>query len=299
MSYSAFRYNYAIVCRVPNSFSDRGIKDEGRQIAIEEARTQHRQLVDTLRKCEVNIIELQEDEDYRDCCCVEDCAIIIGAVALIARPGLKSRQGETKEIRRVLKNDMKLRIAEITNPDALLDGGDVLFTGKEILVGVGHNTNEKGANAVAEAFPEYFVIPIYMDKVQALHLKSVCSMAGKSVIAMSTSKDGEEILKQIRERAQFSYEVLKLETDAAANMLYINGRLVHRTREEINDNSMSVLDEKILYPKHQVCVTELEKARAALSSLVLLIQKEKRPRKIVSNLVDEDMEKYATIKTMK
>ena len=60
---------------------------------------------------------------------------------------------------------------------------------------MGHNTNEKGAIAVAEAFPEYFVIPIYMEKLQALHLKSVCSMAGKQVIAMSTSKDGEEVLK--------------------------------------------------------------------------------------------------------
>lgn len=299
MSYSAFRFNYAIVCRVPNSFADRGTRDEARRIDVEQTRFEHRQLVDTLRKCEVNIIELQEDEDYKDCCCVEDCAVIIGGVALIARPGLKSRHGETKEIRRVLKNDLKLRIAEITNPDALLDGGDVLFTGKEIFVGIGHNTNEKGAIAVAEAFPEYFVVPIYMDKTQTLHLKSVCTMAGKQVIAMSTSPDGEEVLKQIRGRAQFSYEVLKLETDAAANMLYINGRLIHRTREEINENSMSVLDEKILYPKHQVSITELEKARATLSSLVLLIQKEKRPKKIVSNLNDEDMEKYATIKTMK
>lgn len=299
MSYSASRFNYAIVSRIPNSFADRGTKDEQRSIDVEQARFEHRQLVETLRKCEVNIIELQEDEDYKDCPCVEDCAVVIGGVALITRPGLKSRQGETKEIRRVLKNDLRLRIAEITNPDAILDGGDVLFTGKEIFVGIGHNTNEKGAVAVAESFPEYFVIPIYMDKIQALHLKSVCSMAGKQVLAMSTSKDGEDILKQIRDRAQFSYDVLKLENDAASNMLYINNRLVHRTREEINENSMSVLDEKILYPKHQVCVSELEKARANLSSLVLLIQKEKRPRKIVSNLNDEDMEKYATIKTMK
>ena len=94
MSFSAFRFNYAIVCRVPNSFADRGVKDEARRIDVEESRREHRQLVDTLRKCEVNIIELQEDEDYKDCCSVEDCAVIIGGVALIARPGLKSRHGE-------------------------------------------------------------------------------------------------------------------------------------------------------------------------------------------------------------
>ena len=70
-----------------------------------------------------------------------------------------------------------------------------LISGKEIFVGIGRNTNEKGAIAVAEAFPEYFVVPIYMEKLQSLHLKSVCSMAGKQVMAMSTSKDGEEVLK--------------------------------------------------------------------------------------------------------
>ena len=89
-----------------------------------------------------------------------------------------------------------LRYIEMSMGNVLyMNLSNLSFSGKEILVGIGHNTNEKGATAVAEAFPEYFVIPIYMDKVQALHLKSVCSMAGKSVIAMSTSKDGEEVLK--------------------------------------------------------------------------------------------------------
>lgn len=91
---TAFSYNYAIVCRVPHSFADRGTSADGRQIDYEEARAEHRQLVDTLRKCSLNIIELQEDEDYKDCCCVEDCAVIIGGTALITRPGLKTRQGE-------------------------------------------------------------------------------------------------------------------------------------------------------------------------------------------------------------
>ena len=94
MSAGAFKYNYAIVCRVPQSFAERGEKDPQKQIEIVEAVREHRQLVDTLRKCNVNIIELQEDEDYKDCVCVEDCAVIIGGTALITRPGLKTRQGE-------------------------------------------------------------------------------------------------------------------------------------------------------------------------------------------------------------
>lgn len=247
----------------------------------------------------MNIIELQEDEDYKDCCCVEDCAVIIGGTALICRPGLKTRQGETKEIRRVLKQDLKLRIVEITDGTATLDGGDVLFTGKEIFVGIGRNTNEQGASAVANAFPEYMVVPINIDKTNALHLKSICSMAGRQVIALSASPCGTEIYKQIKMRAQYSYELLKLDSDNAGNMIYVNGRLLHRTRDEIGDTCWSVLDEKILYPKHQVCINELAKARVTLTSLVLFINKQRTARKIVSNLQDDDMDRYATIKTMK
>ena len=90
---TAFTYNYAIVCRVPRSFAERG-STGANQIDYEQARAEHRQLVEVLRKCSLNIIELQEDEDYKDCCCVEDCAVIIGGTALITRPGLKVRQGE-------------------------------------------------------------------------------------------------------------------------------------------------------------------------------------------------------------
>ncbi|WAR30490.1 DDAH1-like protein [Mya arenaria] len=216
---TAFSYNYAIICRVPRSFAERGALAEGRQIDYEAARDEHRQLVDVLRKCSLNIIELQEDEDYKDCCCVEDCAVIIGGTALITRPGLKVRQGE------------------------------------EIFVGIGKNTNEAGAQAVAEAFPEYVVVPIYMEATKALHLKSLCSMAGRQVIAVSSSDCGTKIYR--------------------------------------------VLDEKILNPRHQTSINELSKARVTLSSLVLLINKEKRARKLVSNLQDEDMDRYATIKTLK
>jgi len=91
---TAFSYNYAIVCRVPRSFAERGAGPDSKNIDPEGAKAEHRQLVDVLRKCSLNIIELQEDEDYKDCCCVEDCAVVIGGTALITRPGLKIRQGE-------------------------------------------------------------------------------------------------------------------------------------------------------------------------------------------------------------
>ena len=46
-------------------------------------------------------------------------------------------------------------MVEITDDSATLDGGDVLFTGKEILVGLSSRTNYAGFRAVQEAFPGY------------------------------------------------------------------------------------------------------------------------------------------------
>jgi len=37
----------------------------------------------------------------------------------------------------------------------MIDGGDVLFTGREFFVGLSKTTNMAGAKAVASAFPEY------------------------------------------------------------------------------------------------------------------------------------------------
>lgn len=49
---------------------------------------------------------------------------------------------------------------DIADPKAKLEGGDVLFTGKEFFVGISDFTNEAGARAVASAFPEFPCVPI-------------------------------------------------------------------------------------------------------------------------------------------
>lgn len=63
-------------------------------------------------------------------------------------------------IRPILIKELDLPIVEISNKNAKLDGGDVLFTGKEFFVGLSQYTNEEGARAVAAAFPEYPCVPI-------------------------------------------------------------------------------------------------------------------------------------------
>ena len=47
---------------------------------------------------------------------------------------------------------------------ALLDGGDVLFTGREIFVGLSSRTNKEGVESLAKAFSKYPVTAVDMGK---------------------------------------------------------------------------------------------------------------------------------------
>lgn len=58
-------------------------------------------------------------------------------------------------------------------------------------------------------------------------------MAGTDVLCVSKSKESQEILKRIEREATHTYTTLTLQEEQAANVLYINGTLIHRSVEEI------------------------------------------------------------------
>lgn len=97
---SCFKYNFALVSRVANSFTQSSSYDliQGRAIDIERARREHEELVDALRRVGVDVIELPCDEKHPDGLFVDDIAVVINGTALICNPpSLKdkpSRQGE-------------------------------------------------------------------------------------------------------------------------------------------------------------------------------------------------------------
>ncbi|XP_060065709.1 N(G),N(G)-dimethylarginine dimethylaminohydrolase 1-like isoform X2 [Ylistrum balloti] len=292
---AAFQYNYAIVCRIPDSFQDiQSQQADADPIDIEKAREEHSEFIKTMKKCDVRVIELASDEAYPECPFLEDCALAIGGVALILRPFSKTRHGEVAGIRKLLQ-ELNLHVYEIKDPDAYVNGGDVFFTGKEIFVGVGSDerSNERGANAIASVFPEYNVTPIKMRG--DVRLKSLVCMAGRDIIACGNSPMALNVLNQIRTTAQYSYKILKLDNDRAANMLYVNGRLIHRTRSEIGEKCYSVLDEKITYVKHRQDITEMSKARGTLSSMVLFISKHRLHKEMISNIGPQDLTAYTEV----
>lgn len=64
------------------------------------------------------------------------------------------------------------------------------------------------------------------------HLKYYISVAGPDLLCVSSSKESQEILHRIEREATFSYQTLTLSEESAANVLYINGTLIHRSVQE-------------------------------------------------------------------
>lgn len=271
---SNFRYTHAVVCRVPNTFktsSDNGIN------RLEEAKKQHETYVRILRELGLDVIELPPDDAQPQCVFVEDTAVVCNGTALITKPGKAERLQEIETIRVVLKKELDLPIIEISDPVARLDGGDVLFTGREFFVGISQHTNEAGARAVAVAFPEYPCTPIKVNSYK--HLKAYISMAGPDLLCVGAGREPQDILKRMEREATFSYQTLTLPDDEAANVLFLNGTLVHRSLDEI-PSSFKVFGEKIDYPRRSVNIMELAKTSSGLSSSCILIRRAKNIRSL-------------------
>ncbi|CAG11564.1 unnamed protein product, partial [Tetraodon nigroviridis] len=103
----------------------------------------------------------------------------------------------TEVMKEALKN-LNLNIVEMTEENATLDGGDVLFTGREFFVGLSKRTNQRGAEILADAFKDYAVSTVPV--LEGLHLKSFCSMGGPGLIVIGSSEPAQKTLKTPKPR---------------------------------------------------------------------------------------------------
>ncbi|XP_024134849.1 N(G),N(G)-dimethylarginine dimethylaminohydrolase 1 isoform X2 [Oryzias melastigma] len=186
-------YTHAIVRGIPASLATEALRTSQAEVDLDKARGEHDAYVQVLRtRLGLEVVELPADEALPDCVFVEDAAVVCGDTALITRPGAESRRGETEAMKEALK-DLKMNIVEITDENATLDGGDVLFTGREFFVGLSKRTNQRGAEILADAFKDYAVSTVPV--LEGLHLKSFCSMGGPGLIVIGSSDHAQKALK--------------------------------------------------------------------------------------------------------
>ncbi|XP_034066032.1 N(G),N(G)-dimethylarginine dimethylaminohydrolase 1 isoform X2 [Gymnodraco acuticeps] len=145
-------YTHAVVRGVPASLAKEALRSSQAEVDLAGARSEHEAYVQVLgTRLGLEVVVLPADESLPDCVFVEDAAVVCGDTALITRPGAESRRRETEAMKAALK-ELNLNIVEMTDENATLDGGDVLFTGQEFFVGLSKRTNQKGAEILADCF---------------------------------------------------------------------------------------------------------------------------------------------------
>ena len=133
---------------------------------------------------------------------------------------------------------MDLKVVEIDDPAARICSQDILFTGKEIFIGINNKTtNLNGACSIAKTFPEYSVQPIEMPQGANMPLKNYVSVGGKGFLLMSESnKHSKFIIEAICKNGKYLYEYLDVPDVKAINSIYINGTLLHLSKEIIGES---------------------------------------------------------------
>lgn len=80
--------------------------------------------------------------------------------------------------------------------------------------------------------------------------------------------------------ASFRYQKITVPEDHAANVVFVNGTLVHLTTKEI-PQSYKLFSDKLVLPRRTVEMTELSKLSANFARLVVLLKKSKRKQLIM------------------
>uniref|UniRef100_A0AAY5L7T1 Dimethylargininase n=1 Tax=Esox lucius TaxID=8010 RepID=A0AAY5L7T1_ESOLU len=300
-------FTHAIVRAVPSSLAKEALRMNVSDVDLVKAQREHEVYIGVLKhKLGLEVIELPADESLPDCVFVEDAAVVCGDTALITRPGAESRRKETEAMRQALK-ELDLNIVDMSDQNATLDGGDVLFTGREFFVGLSKRTNQRGAEILADAFKDYAVSTVPV--TDGLHLKSFCSMGGPGLIVIGSSEPAQKALKAchggglcglscsltlsdvpqkvfrttvldnciMQQMSDHRYDKLTVPDDLAANTIYMNlpnkGHvLLHCTPDEFPDSAkvFEKLKDHMLIP-----VSNMEKAKVdgALTCCSILINK--------------------------
>jgi dimethylargininase len=173
----------ALTRSVPNSMSQCELTHLPRvAIDLSRAREQHAAYERALEDLGCTVHAIAAAHDMPDSVFIEDTAVVLDEIAVIARPGAVSRQHETDAVAAALTRYR--RLVALGAP-ATLDGGDVMQVGRELYVGVSGRTNADGLRQLADmARPfGYRVYPV--ETRGCLHLKSAVTCVSDDLVIVN------------------------------------------------------------------------------------------------------------------
>lgn len=193
--------------------------------------------VATLQTAGASVEALPPLDEFPDSIFVEDPALVFTEGAIILRPGAPSRRGEAAAIAPELRRRFE-RILELK--EGFAEGGDILTTPSEVLIGLSARTNQAGALALVSLLEQLGRRGrIVTTPPGVLHFKTDCSLLDEETI-LSTRR-----LADSGVFAGYNVILTPEEEDGAANSLRVNdvvlvGRGFVRTADRLAADGYNV-----------------------------------------------------------
>ena len=222
------------------------------------AAEQHRRYEEALAALGCTVRRLPPTPELPDSVFVEDAAVVLPEVAVVARPGAESRRGETASVAEALREHRPL--AGIEAPGTL-DGGDVLRLGDRIWVGLSRRTDAEGIRQLRGIVAPYGYRVTAVPVTACLHLKTAVTAVSDDAVLLNPAWVDPEAFAGVE----------RIEVDPAepfgANALRVGGAVLYpaahpRTRLRLEHRGLRV---------RTVEADELEKAEAGVTCCSILV----------------------------
>ncbi len=205
---------------------------------IAQMQKDHIHYVATLRKAGLAVTELPALNAFPDAQFVEDTALCLPKGAILMRPGAASRAGEVAKMAPHLATHYDLRKIQT----GYIEGGDILTTDTEIMVGLSDRTDMSGVKELQALVADWgYTVRVVQTPPAVLHFKTDCSLL-----------DGETILstKRLASSGCFTqYNVIYTADgeEAAANAIRVNNLVLMaagfpRTAETLRNAGYEVVE---------------------------------------------------------
>ena len=151
---------------------------------IDQARAvaQHAAYEQCLMELGCRVHRVPSDASMPDAVFIEDTAVVVDELAVVTRPGARSRRAETEGVSTALTPFRSLAVIEAPGT---LDGGDVLRIGRTFYVGDSARSNRDGIAQLGELLApwDYRVVPVTTR--DCLHLKTAATVAAPGIVVLN------------------------------------------------------------------------------------------------------------------
>jgi dimethylargininase len=177
----SFRFTHAII-RTPPASAVNGLRAEdvgNPDVGVMMAH--HDSYVHALTQAGLEVRVLDALEDFPDSLFVEDTALCLHEGAIVLRPGAPTRFGESLAMTPHLE-EVYTEVRTLQGP-GFIEGGDILTTESEILVGKSERTNSEGIEELRRTVADWgYTVREVTTPPGVLHFKSDCSLLDESTI---------------------------------------------------------------------------------------------------------------------